>query len=351
MQLSLDSTHILDILNDIAACIQIRSAFQIHHSRYQPLNLPEAVISRYSQLPQNLQRRHQCQKLRDYLYDIYFSHEQDLVTSVTGIDQTETSLQNDSIRGVNCTFYEQIQDANQGKGYFDSGWQITAVSQTRLMAQKHGLTVQIKPDYHLSASDRAAQIGEMVAIRLPKHRLEGGFYVAVGNAGLVPEQVPSLEIYFNVNAIGATALMRYLTKTLNERHIAFTLKLLYDPTEYGRYDAATLSIERDRYSEILPLLKIIYPQIQSELSPEVPLFTKFLAPGLGLAEQPEAELTDFGLHRCQLVAQGLLAAWEDGNNTPQQRLNLIHQQFAQHQIDLQFPYLNPGSHDIYLPLD
>lgn len=351
MQLSSGLTHTLNILNDIATCVQIRSAFQIQHSCYQPLNLPEALISRYCQLPENLQRRYQCQKLRDYLYDIYFSHEQSLATSAMNVNQTEMPLQNDSIRGINRTFYEQIQNANQGKGYFDPGWQITAASQTHLMAQKQGLTVQIKPDDHLAASDRAAQIGEMVAIRLPKHRLEGGFYVAVGNAGLAPEQVPSLEIYFNVNTAGATALMCYLTQTLNEHHIAFTLKLLYDLTEYGRYDAATLTIERDCYPEILPLLKAIYPQIQSELSPEIPLFTKPLAPGLGLAEEPEAELADFGLHRCQLVAQGLLVAWESGNDTPEQRLNLIHQQFAQHQIDLQFPYLNPGSSDIYLPLE
>jgi hypothetical protein len=351
MQLSLDPTYTSNILNDIATCVQIQSAFQMQHPRYQPLDLPEAVINRYFQLPQNLQRRYQCQKLRDYLYDIYFSHEQDLATSATEIDQTEAPLQNDSIRGINRTFYEQIQDANQGKGYFDPGWQIITASQTHRMAQKQGLKVQIKPDYHLSVSDRAAQIGEVVAIRLPKHRLEGGFYVAVGNAGLVPEQASSLEIYFNVNATGALALMRYFTQALNNRYIAFTLKLLYDPTEYGRYDAATLTIERDRYLDILPLLKTIHPKIQSELSPDIPLFTKPLAPGLGLAEVPEAEPTDFGLHRCQLVAQGLLAAWESGNDTPERRLNAIHQQFAQNQIDLQFPYLNPGSSDIYLPLD
>jgi hypothetical protein len=344
--------HLTDtekILTDVVACIQIQSTFQIRHSCYQPLTLPEALISRYSQLPQTLQHRYQCQKLRDYLYDIYFSHEQDLATEdITG---DEMPLQNDAIRGINRTFYEQIQDANRGKGYFDPGWQITAVARTHFMVQKQGLTVKIDPNYHLPATDRAAQIGETVAIRLPKNRLENGFYVAVSDIGLVPEQVARLEIYFNVNATGAIVVMRYLTQILNERQIPFTLKLLYDLSDYGRYDAVTLCLERDRYSEVAPLLKTLYQRIPSDFSPAVPLFTKPLAPGLGLVEEPEAELTDFGLHRCQLIAKGLLAAWQSGNETPERRLDYIYQQFAQNHVDLQFPYLNPGSIDIYPPLD
>lgn len=351
MLLSIAPNSTLNILNEIVTYVQIRSDFQIQHPRYQPLNLPDAVVDRYRQLPQTLQRRYQCQKLRDYLYDIYFSHEQDLATDNDHAQTNKIPLQNDSIQGINRIFYQQIQDANQGKGYFDPDWQITAATQTHLMVQKQGLTVQIDPSYHLSSKKRTAQIGDKVAIRLPKHRLENGFYVAVSNAGMVSEQALSLEIYFNVNETGAVALMHSLTQTLNERQIAFTLKLLYDPTDYKRYDAGTLCVERDRYPDIAPLLKTAYQQIQSELSSAVPLFTKPLAPGLGLAEEPEAHLADFGLHRCQLVAKGLLTAWENGDETPNQRLNYIHQQFAQSQINLQFAYLNPGSTDIYLPLD
>ncbi len=355
MRLSLLS-YSLDVLTDIVTCIQIQSAFDIQHSRYQPLDLPEAVIHRYRQLPEALQRRYQCQKLRDYLYGIYFSHEQDLVVEMDVNPENaaenarnEPPLRNDSIRGINRTFYEQIQDANQGQGYFDAGWQITELSPTHRMVQKQGLTVQIDPGYHLSPGDRAAQMGEWVAIRLPKNRLENSFYVAVSNAG-VPHGA-GVAIYFNVNPTGAVTLMQHFTQALNRRQIAFTLKLLYDPTDYGRYDAVTLCLERHHYPEIVPLLKQIYQQTQSEFSPAVPLFTKPLALGLGIAEAPEAEPHDFGLHRCQLVAKGLLAAWETGNETPEQRLSYIHQTFAQSQIHLQFPYLNPGSLDVYLPFD
>lgn len=345
-----------DALNDIATQIHIQSAFQIQHSRYQPLDLPEAAIDRYRQLPQALQRRYQCQKLRDYLYDIYFSHEQDLADNADHVASVNTSshaslLQNDSVRGINRAFYEQIQAANQGKGYFDPGWLVIGAGQTHLAVQKQGLTVQIDPNRHLRNADRCAQIGSIVAIQLPKNRLESGFYVVVGNAGLGLEQSPSLEIYFHISATGAIALMQQLTQALNDRQIAFSFKVLYDPTEYGRYDAGTLCLKRNHYSEIAPLLKHIYHQTQSEFGSPVPLFTKPLAPGLGLAEEPEAEIRDFGLHRCQLIAQGLLNAWENGDETPEQRLSCIYEQFAQNNINLKFPYLNSNSIDIYLPLD
>jgi hypothetical protein len=357
MQLFLNLSYSLDVLNEIVTCVQIKSAFDIQHFQYPPLNLPAAAIERYYQLPQALQRRYQCQKLRDYLYGIYFSHEQDLAadraSDEVGDEASDENrpLKNDSMRGINRTFYGQIQATNQGKGYFDEGWQVIGLSPNHLMVQKQGLTVQIKPNFHLRPSDRAAQIGETVAVRLPKNRLENGFYVAVGDAGLVPETASSVEIYFHVSPTGAMALMQWLTQALNPRQIAFAFKILYDPIDYGRYDAGKLRLERHRYPEAAPLLKQIYQQTQAEFGSTVPLFTKSLLPGLGLAEVPKTEPQDFGLHRCQLVAQGLLAAWDTGKETPEQRLNCICQQFAQNQIDPQFLYLNPGSTDIYPPFD
>ena len=84
----------------------------------------------------------------------------------------------------------------------------------------------------------------------------------------------------------------------------------------------------------------------------IPLFTKLLAPGLGLAEKPEYKETTgerFGLNRCQIVADGLLDAWDNGDRTSSCRINAISKRFQMHFIDLQRPYLNTIE-DIYTPL-
>jgi hypothetical protein len=56
------------------------------------------------------------------------------------------------------------------------------------------------------------------------------------------------------------------------------------------------------------------------------------------------------MNRCQIVANALLEAWERHKNAFEERIEIIYQHFAQNLIDLQYPYLNPTSEDIYQPL-
>jgi hypothetical protein len=46
----------------------------------------------------------------------------------------------------------------------------------------------------------------------------------------------------------------------------------------------------------------------------------------------------------------LLEAWQKGKNAMEERMRVIDEHFARHTIDLQRPYLNPNSQDIYVPL-
>jgi hypothetical protein len=57
------------------------------------------------------------------------------------------------------------------------------------------------------------------------------------------------------------------------------------------------------------------------------------------------------MNRCQIVANALLEAWEKGKNAIEERIQIIDKHFAQHLIDVQRPYLNPSSEDIYIPLN
>ncbi|MFM7373388.1 MAG: T3SS effector HopA1 family protein [Sphaerospermopsis kisseleviana] len=51
-----------------------------------------------------------------------------------------------------------------------------------------------------------------------------------------------------------------------------------------------------------------------------------------------------------MIANGLIAAWQQGDHSPEGRMTSIIQQFSAMKIDLQSPYLNPRSQDIYTPL-
>src|SRR5262249_33566341 len=77
-----------------------------------------------------------------------------------------------------------------------------------------------------------------------------------------------------------------------------------------------------------------------------PTFTKPLAEGVGLAEDP-GQGDSFGLHRCQLLADGMIRAYEQGKKSVYERLKVVEDRFAEDGISLEKPFLNPGSSDDY----
>ncbi|NET15569.1 MAG: hypothetical protein F6K08_23405, partial [Okeania sp. SIO1H6] len=58
----------------------------------------------------------------------------------------------------------------------------------------------------------------------------------------------------------------------------------------------------------------------------------------------------FGMNRCQIIANGLLTAWQQGDNSTEGKIKAILEQFSLLGIDLQRPYLNANSEDIYRKL-
>ncbi|NEP54096.1 MAG: hypothetical protein F6K65_37020, partial [Moorea sp. SIO3C2] len=123
---------------------------------------------------------------------------------------------------------------------------------------------------------------------------------------------------------------------------------------YERHDSGVLYFDKCHYHAVEGVLKTVYTEHQSHFQPEVPLFTMELAPGLGLAEEPDqkfAEQESFGMNRCQIVANGLLEAWHQGDDSTEARMKAILGQFSTVGIDLERVYLNANSEDIYQCLD
>jgi HopA1 effector protein family len=347
---------LLTSLLDIASNIQIESNFCIYHPSYQPFSLPTKIADRFQQNSAALQHKYLTLLLRNFLYGIYYNGS---LQSVLAVDANATHCVPNPHLDMDWDFYAQLEASNHGRGYFDPSWQVLRLEPDGSMAvTKGGLTLYIEPDCHLKPDAKSAKVGEFVAIWMPKNRLQNGCYLAVSNVGHERQENPDIDlgtgrIYFNFTTSGAIALMDSLTQQLNAAAIPFTFQVLYNPSAYGRYDSGLLYFERDNYPAIHKILQAVYTEHQSHFHPEIPLFTKFLAPGLGLAEEPSQKFTSqesFGMNRCQIVANALLEAWQKGKNAMEERMSVIEQHFEQHLIDVQHPYLNPSSEDIYYPL-
>jgi hypothetical protein len=76
----------------------------------------------------------------------------------------------------------------------------------------------------------------------------------------------------------------------------------------------------------------------------VPLFTKRLWPGVGVAMEPGSG-ESFGSNRSRLAAEGLVEAWRRGHGRGEERFNVVAERFAAAALDLTRPWLGPGAAD------
>ena len=92
----------------------------------------------------------------------------------------------------------------------------------------------------------------------------------------------------------------------------------------------------------------IHREVATELHPSVPLFSKPLASGLGVAEEPDNG-ESFGQQRCRLVAEALCDAHLAGAHTHDERLRVVREHLARSGVDPDRPYLRSASEDVYAP--
>ena len=357
------SERLMTSLQDIVSKVEIQSNFAICHPDYQPLKLPAEALDRFQQLPGQLQNKFLSLQVSRFLYGIYYngSLQTVLAREADSADlAVNQNLENNTFLGIDLTFSQRLHESNNGEGYFDPGWQVLRQEEDGSLAvTKDGLTLHIERDRHLQPAEQSTTPGNSVAIRMPRNLVQKGFYVAVGNAGPQTSSKTNTDrelvrVYFNFSSEGSVAVMDSLTENLNDQNIPFTFKVLYNPPEYRRYDSGVLYFDKSNYEAVRPRLQTIYTEQEEYFQAEVPLFTKFLAPGLGLAEEPDSKFSSqesFGLNRCQIVANALLQAQQKGDASSEARLRAIIQQFSVLGLDLNRAYLNANSEDIYSPLD
>ncbi len=344
---------------DIASKIKIESNFCIIHQDYQPFSLPPLMAETIHTSSTLLQDKYLTLLLRNFLYGIYYNNSLQIVLAANTINPNlllHQDLENNCVFEIDWQFYNQLHENNHGTGCLDYGWRVLRKEPDGSLAvTKGGLTLHVEEN-HLEAS-ASCRVNELIAIRLPKNRLNNGFYLAVSNVSKQQDNLHNnwgetevISIFFNINPQGAIALMNSLTLKLNAAELPFNFQIPHHPLGCDRYDSGILNFQRQDYPKIQEVLKEIYTEYQGYFQSKIPLFTKYLAPGLSLAEQPvEKPLNkqSFGVNRCQIMANALFEAWEKGIDSSEERVDMIRQHFAWKSVDLELPYLNPNSEDIY----
>lgn len=246
-------------------------------------------------------------------------------------------------------FVEALSAANCGKGHWEDGWVVRLISGGEVIVYRQGLELSARPEDLLIPQGKTIATGMQLSLRFPKEFLgiSSGFYMAHGNAGLSDDGSQSIvRFYFNLTADGALSLMKQATLMLNQAKLAFNLKALNDHQGYSRCDSVVLYVRKNDYGHVATILREIYQDVSIHLKQRTPVFTKSLAPGVGLAEEPGQD-SSFGEHRCRLLADGIIRAYEKRKKSLNDRLRIVAARFAEDGIDLEMPFLNPGSTDDY----
>jgi HopA1 effector protein family len=344
--------QLLEAFKDIACNLEIQPDLSITYPSYTAFELDAKVKCRFEQLPEELKNKYLGLRLRSFLYGVYCHGSIKKVEKSTHDSaNAPLNLENNTYKGADIDFYRQLHASNSGIGYFDAGWLIESQEQDDMAVMKDGLTLYIDPAKHLSRIEQSAAKGAMVSVRMPKNLIQSGYYIAVSDVG--PSRDEIVEIYLNVSPEGAVPLMQELTQSLNKDAVPFTLKALYNPSEYECHIPLIMSFSREHYEAIWRILQSVHARHAAYFQPEIPLFTKLLAPGVALAEEPEEKFfdqEDFGQNRCQVMANALMETRQQGSETVEKRMEAIINHFSLHEISLEHPYLNPTSKDIYIPL-
>jgi hypothetical protein len=242
-------------------------------------------------------------------------------------------------------FVDSLSRANSGGGSRESGWTVVRNDDDgRLVVRRRGLSLWARPE-EIQGPDLAP--GSEVSVTLPPEllRLSPGFYMALGDEELDAEE-PVVRHYWHLRSEGGAALVAAATRELNGAGLPFRLKVLIDPSGYSRCDAGVLySAWRDR-AEVAGLLPSILAGVAMHLRPSTPALTKPLAEGLAVAESPPGG-ESFGMHRCGLLAEAAVRAFELDLETSGEQLDLVERHLDERGLVFDRPYLNAGSADDY----
>jgi hypothetical protein len=249
-------------------------------------------------------------------------------------------------------FTRSLAEANAGREHWDIGWTIFQFGANgQIFVRKGERERAAMPGSFISDNvpNVAPQIGTSVSLRAPHEALgiQPGYYFAFGETlDELADQLSLIRFYFHCGRDMAAPFLATLTSTLNRFQVPFQLKAPMTPGGYDRTDAIVLYVGARYFPIVAQILAAAREKVT--LAPAVPLFTKRLWPGIGVAVEPGTG-ESFGMHRCRLTAEGIVDAWREGKQDVPARLTAIAARFAAAGLELGHPYLGPGGVDLFWP--
>lgn len=250
-------------------------------------------------------------------------------------------------RGSDEDFVAVLSEHNRSTGSWQRGWKVVSYD-SELMVERDGL--KVCAEEHDVRASGAIAVGREVEVRIPsEHRkLSPGFFVAMGNKDdSRAEGDRRVRFYWHLTSRCAPAFLEQISTTLNAADIAFRVKVLDNPHRYDRCDAGVVYMAKNDVYRAAPGLLQVYKNIGASLRSQTPTLTRRLRAGLSLAEDP-ADGSSFGQNRCRVLASGLVDAYEAAELDESAIYARVRQAFEKEGLDVDHPYLNPGSAELDL---
>jgi hypothetical protein len=241
---------------------------------------------------------------------------------------------------------EALSHSNVGRGCWEPGWLLQGREDGGFVVERGGLVLRATAD-ECRGLPETGERGAEVEVRYPKELLRAspGFYMALAERPF-DDTDGLVRLYWNLAPEGAVPFVREATRLVSDAGFGARLKVANDPRLYDRADAGVLYLPRAEALRGGDLVRELHAAVAPHLGPGVPAFTRRLAAGVGLAEDPGSGQS-FGQSRCNLVADGLVRAWEQGVTGRAGRVEAVRERMAEEGIDPDAPYLRPGASDDY----
>ncbi|MCS7466665.1 T3SS effector HopA1 family protein [Stieleria sp. ICT_E10.1] len=151
-----------------------------------------------------------------------------------------------------------------------------------------------------------------------------------------------VRFYFHCDQHSVFDVITALTLCLNRSLVPFRIKCLNHPRLFGRRDALVLYVEKPHVDFVIRCVNDLVDQSAFRLSPGIPLFTKAIRPGIGIAEDP-GDGQSFGQNVSRLLAESLINADASNDLHAPKVLEHIETHFRCAGIELEQAHLRPGS--------
>jgi hypothetical protein len=169
-----------------------------------------------------------------------------------------------------------------------------------------------------------------------------GHYVVLGRPVHNASTGRQVRFYWNVAAAGGAPLLRELSSRFERARVPFQAKVPVVPSGYERIDTGVLYLSDEDVAVASDFIAAAYGALGAAVRPDVPLFTLQLAPGLAFAESPPNG-DSFGMHRCDLIAEGLVRAFERGAVSADDRLAVVCERLTEYGLDIARLAFNPAA--------